>query len=369
MWHYLTWSYLTSADALPIIFAGLMGFSILLYVILDGYDLGVGILMSRAEPDEKDKMIASIGPFWDANETWLVMGIGLLLVAFPIAHGIILTALYLPVAAMLGGLILRGVAFDFRAKVKTEQKYLWDRAFFAGSLLTALSQGFMLGVYIVGFEWSVGHAAFGLLCGVCLASGYSFIGACWLIMKAEGDLQRKAIDWARLCVWLTAIGLGLVSLATPLVSARIFEKWFTLPNMLYLAPIPITTGALIIGLELLLRRMPLSGDRYNWLPFVGAAGIFMLGFLGLAYSFYPYVIMDRLTVWEAASAPESLIFILVGVLIVFPFILAYTVYAYRVFWGKSAGAVLLLGRAHKQTPLENQLLHPVWFTCMMNENF
>ncbi len=279
------WDYITSADALPVIFAGLMGFSILLYVILDGYDLGVGILMSRAGPDEQDKMIASIGPFWDANETWLVMGIGLLLVAFPIAHGIILTALYLPVAAMLGGLILRGVAFDFRAKVRVEQKYLWDIAFFAGSLLTALSQGFMLGVYIVGFEWTFGHAAFGVLCGVCLAAGYSFIGACWLIMKTEDALQRKAINWARVCVWLTAFGMGLISLATPLVSERVFEKWFTFPYILYLAPIPIITGALIVGLELLLRRMPLSGDRYEWLPFVGAMSIFILGFVGLAYSF------------------------------------------------------------------------------------
>ncbi|NJM35676.1 MAG: cytochrome d ubiquinol oxidase subunit II [Rhodomicrobium sp.] len=325
---------MTSPEVLPVIFAGLMGLSILLYVILDGYDLGVGILMSRAEPDEKDKMIASIGPFWDANETWLVLGIGLLLVAFPVAHGIILTALYLPVAAMLGGLILRGVAFDFRAKVKAEQKHLWDGAFFAGSLITALSQGFMLGVYIVGFEWSVAHAAFGLLAALCLAAGYAFIGACWLIMKTEDELQRKAIRWARICVWLTAGGLALVSLATPLVSARVFDKWFAMPNMLYLAPIPLATGALLIGLELLLRRMPLPGDRYDWLPFVGAAAVFLLGFLGLAYSFYPYVIMDRITVWEAASAPESLTFILVGVIIVFPFILAYTAFAYRIFWGK-----------------------------------
>jgi cytochrome d ubiquinol oxidase subunit II len=328
------WSYLTSADVLPVIFAGLMGLSILLYVILDGYDLGVGMLMGDAEPDEKDMMIASIGPFWDANETWLVLGIGLLLVAFPLAHGIILTALYLPVAAMLAGLIVRGVAFDFRAKVQEGHKFLWDRAFMAGSLLAAFAQGFMLGVYIVGFEWTVMNAAFGILCGVCLAAGYAFIGACWLIAKTEGGLQAKAIRWARIFVWVTAIGLAAVSLATPFVSARIFEKWFTLPNLLFLAPIPLAAGALIIGLELLLRRMPLEGDRFSWLPFAGAAGIFMLGFAGLAYSFYPFIVLDRMTIWEAASAPESLIFILVGVLIVLPCILAYSVYAYSVFWGK-----------------------------------
>ena len=328
------WSYVTSADVLPVIFAGLMGLSILIYVILDGYDLGVGILMSRADADEKNRMISSIGPFWDANETWLVLGIGLLLVAFPIAHGIILTGLYLPVAAMLGGLILRGVAFDFRAKVRAERKHLWDIIFIAGSLVTALAQGFMLGVYIVGFEWSALNASFGIICAICLAAGYAFIGACWLIMKTEGDLQRKAVEWARLCLWLTAAGLMLVSVATPIVSHRVFEKWFSLPEIILLAPIPIAAGALLIGLELLLRRMPLPGDRYYWLPFVGAAGIFILGFIGLAYSFFPYVVMDRLTVWQAASAPESLTFILVGVIIVLPAILAYTFYSYRVFWGK-----------------------------------
>lgn len=328
------WSYMTSADVLPVIFAGLMGLSILLYVILDGYDLGVGMLIGGAEPEEKDMMIASIGPFWDANETWLVLGIGLLLVAFPIAHGIILTSLYIPVAIMLAGLILRGVAFDFRAKVHEGHKALWDYAFMAGSLLAALAQGFMLGVYIVGFEWNVLNASFGMLCGVCLAAGYAFIGACWLIMKTEGDLQAKAILWARIFVWMTAIGLAAVSMATPFVSARIFEKWFSLPNFLFLLPIPVAAGALIIGLEMLLRRMPLTGDRLDWLPFAGAGGIFLLGFAGLAYSFYPFVVLERLTVWQAASAPESLAFILVGVLIVLPCILAYTFYAYRVFWGK-----------------------------------
>jgi cytochrome bd ubiquinol oxidase subunit II len=328
------WDMITSPEVLPVIFAGLMGLSILLYVILDGYDLGVGILMSRAEPDEKDQMIASIGPFWDANETWLVLGIGLLLVAFPIAHGIILSTLYLPVAVLLGGLIIRGVAFDFRAKAQESHKESWDWAFFGGSLLAPLAQGYMLGLYIVGFERSLVNMAFGLLCGICLAAGYAFIGGCWLIMKTENDLQVKAAYWARFCLWLTALGLGVVSLATPLVSARMFEKWFSMPNMLFLAPVPIVTGLLIFWLDRVLARMPLPEDRYDWLPFIGATAVFSLGFLGLAYSFFPYVILDRMTVWQAASAPESLAVILIGALIVLPFILGYTVYAYRVFWGK-----------------------------------
>jgi cytochrome d ubiquinol oxidase subunit II len=328
------WEYLSSAEVLPVIFAGLMGLAILLYVVLDGYDLGVGILMSRATAEEKDMMIASIGPFWDANETWLVLGIGLLLVAFPLAHGVILSTLYLPVAVLLAGLILRGVAFDFRAKAFESHKASWDRAFFGGSLLAALAQGYMLGLYIVGFERTFLNMAFGLLCAVCLAAGYAFIGGCWLILKTEGDLQVKAARWARLCLWMTAIGLAAVSMATPLVSARMFEKWFSLPNLFFLLPVPVLTGLLILGLDRLLARMPLPADDYYWLPFVGAVGVFALGFLGLAYSFYPFVIIDKLTIWQAASAPESLAFILVGALIVIPFILGYTLYSYWVFRGK-----------------------------------
>ena len=192
----------------------------------------------------------------------------------------------------------------------------------------------MLGLYIVGFERTALNVGFGFMCAICLAAGYAFIGACWLIMKTEGELQVKAARWARICLWLTAIGLAAVSAATPLVSARMFEKWFSLPNLFFLLPVPVMTGLLIFGLDRLLARMPLPGDDYYWLPFIGAIAVFALGFLGLAYSFYPYVILDKMTIWQAASAPESLAFILVGALIVLPFILGYTFYSYRVFWGK-----------------------------------
>jgi cytochrome d ubiquinol oxidase subunit II len=319
---------------LPLIFMLLMGAAILAYVILDGYDLGTGILMSRATDEEKDRMIASIGPFWDANETWLVFGIGILLVAFPVAHGIILTGLYLPVALMLGGLILRGVSFDFRAKVRAQHKHRWDKAFIGGSLLATLAQGYMLGLYIVGFERSLGTVAFALLVGVCLAAGYTLMGAGWLIMKTEDDLQQKAIHWARWAVWGTAAGILAVSIATPLISARIFEKWFSLPNFLILLPIPLLTAALVVWLELVLKKLPLPDDRYCWAPFAGSAGLFLLGFCGLAYSFFPYIVLDRVTIWQAASAPESLLIILIGALAVLPFIIAYTIFVYRVFWGK-----------------------------------
>ncbi len=324
-----------TAEWLPVIFAGLMGLSILIYVILDGYDLGVGLLFAGAGDAEKDRMIASIGPFWDANETWLVLAVGLLLVAFPLAHGTILTALYLPVAVMLVGLILRGVAFEFRAKVGPQHKPIWNRAFFAGSAMTALSQGYMLGFYIMGLERSLETFAFALLTAVCLAAGYAFIGACWLILKTEGALQRRAVRWARAALWLTALGMLAVSVATPLVSERIFDKWFEFPKIVLLAPLPLVTALLFIGLEIALRHLPAAEDKWCWLPFAGAVGIFGLGFNGLAYSFYPYVVPEQLTIWEAASAPESLMIILVGTLFVIPVILGYSAFAYRVFRGKA----------------------------------
>jgi cytochrome d ubiquinol oxidase subunit II len=320
---------------LPVAFATLMGLAILIYVVLDGFDLGVGILFPLADDAEKDRMIASIGPFWDANETWLVLAVGLLLVAFPAAHGAILTALYLPVAVMLLGLILRGVAFEFRAKAPSSQKQHWDRAFFAGSLLTGLSQGFMLGIYIMGLRLDLASILFACLTAICLTVGYGFIGAAWLLMKTEGALQAKAVRWARLGLWGAAAGIGAVSLASPLVSPRIFGKWFSVPEIFLLAPLPIFSLVLLGLLWIALRHLPDEEDRWTWVPFVGSTALFCLAFFGLAYSFYPYVVPDRLTIYEAASAPESLFIIFVGTLFVLPMITAYTILAYTVFRGKA----------------------------------
>jgi cytochrome d ubiquinol oxidase subunit II len=320
---------------LPVAFAVLMGLSILLYVILDGYDLGVGILSAAAGDAQRDRMIASIGPFWDANETWLVLAVGLLLVAFPQAHGMILGDLYLPVAGLLLGLILRGVAFEFRAKSTVGHRAWWDRAFIGGSALAALAQGYMLGLYIVGFERTAANVAFAVLTAVCLAAGYAFIGASWLIMKAEGELQRRAVAWAKGTLLLSGLGMAVVSVVTPLVSGRIWDKWFDLPNLVLLAPIPVVTAGVFAVLFMALRHLPTRTDRFCWLPFVGAIGIFLLGFHGLAYSFFPYVVPDRLTVWQAAAAPESLMIMFVGAMVVLPIIVAYSAFAYRVFWGKA----------------------------------
>ncbi len=320
---------------LPLVFAGLMGLSILIYVVLDGFDLGVGVLFPFAEDDEKDRMIASIGPFWDANETWLVLAIGLLLVAFPSAHGAILTALYLPVAIMLIGLILRGVAFEFRVKAPIKHKASWNNAFFIGSMMTSLSQGFMLGMYIMGLEYTWATFAFACVTAVFLTVGYSFIGACWLILKTEKQLQLKSVKWAKGGIWGLVLGLGAISLASPLVSPRIFEKWFSFPEAILLAPLPIMSALLVGLLWIALRKLPTKDDSWAWFPFVCSIVLFTLSFFGLAYSFYPYVVPEQITIYEAASAPESLFIILVGTVFVLPTIIGYTVLAYTVFRGKA----------------------------------
>ena len=320
---------------LPVAFMALMGLSVLAYVVLDGFDLGVGMLACRARPSERDPMVSSIGPFWDANETWLVLGVGILLVAFPRAHGLVLGALYLPVAFMLVGLILRGVAFDFRAKAGHAQKPFWDRAFIGGSALAALSQGYMLGQYVLGFERGAAAEIFSLLVAVCVVAAYAFIGAAWLVLKTEGELQRRSVSWAQRMLWLTALGVIAISVVTPIVSERVFERWFGWPETLLLLPMPALTTALFAVAWRALRRLHAGGQRGASVPFIAAAGIFATCFLGLAYSFWPYVVPERLTMWDAASAPESLMLILIGAAVVLPMVIGYTIFTYRVFRGKA----------------------------------
>ena len=260
---------------------------------------------------------------------------GILLVAFPVAHGVILTALYLPVAIMLIGLIARGVAFEFRAKARTDEKWLWNRVFFTGSLVTALAQGYMLGAYVLGLDSGITSILFSVLVAICLAAAYASIGAAWLIYKTEGDLQQRAVVWLKRSLVFTLIGMAVISLATPFASPRIFEKWFSVPEIIALAPLPLTTAILFGFLFWQLGHMPDRDDRYSLIPFLIMTAIMLLGFAGLAYSFYPYVVPERITIYEAAAAPESLIIILAGTLFVLPVIIGYSIFAYRVFGGKA----------------------------------
>jgi len=322
---------------LPIIFVSVMGIALLAYVILDGYDLGIGMLLPLANEKEKDSMIAAIGPFWDANETWIVLGIGVLLIAFPQAHGIVLTSLYIPVTIMLFGLILRGVAFDFRVKAGDNKRKLWNQLFFVGSLTASVAQGWMLGDYITGLGDGLINTLFALLIAITLPALYVMLGASWLLIKSSDELLNKAVRWARVALLPMGIALLLVSIATPIVSTEIAEKWFTLPNAIGLLPIPLTCGFCFLGIGWMLGRNDLIHDGHGWVVFAGLAIICLMAALGLAYSIYPWIILGQLTIFESASATASLEFALVGVLLTVPMIVAYTLFVYWIFRGKAQG--------------------------------
>ena len=313
---------------LPLVFVAVMGLALLLYVVLDGFDLGVGLLLPLAAEHEKDPMVASIGPFWDANETWLVLGIGVLLIAFPLAHGIILTSLYLPATLMLMGLVLRGIAFDFRIKAGEGQKGRWNRVFFFGSLLATMCQGWMLGAYVTGLDASPLSWLFALLTALSLPALYIMLGAAWLMCKSDTALAAKARGWAKLAWLPMGMTLLLLSIATPLVSDRIADKWFSLPEFLWLSPIPLLALLIYgwIGLALFGHA-----ECRPFRVFMALAAICVLAAAGLAYSIYPDIIIGRMQIHEAAAHVDSLLFTFWGVLLTLPMILGYTFFVYRIF--------------------------------------
>jgi cytochrome d ubiquinol oxidase subunit II len=323
--------------ALPLVFLAIMGLSLVLYVVLDGYDLGIGLLLPFASDAEKDTMIAAIGPFWDANETWLVLGVGVLLIAFPAAHGLVLTSLYIPVTIMLFGLILRGVSFDFRVKAASHQKRMWNRAFAGGSLIAATAQGWMLGSYITGLTPGAVNFAFSVLIAATMPALYVVLGAGWLLLKTEGGLFDKALVWGRRALPVMGVALVAISISTPLVSETIAEAWFSLPNFIGLLPIPLTTAVAFGAVYWVLHRRNVALAGYAWIVLGGTVLVCVMAATGLAYSLYPYIVLDRLTIWEAAAAPSSLKFVFVGVAIVLPFTIAYTIFVYRIFHGKATG--------------------------------
>ena len=321
---------------LPVIWAALIGTAVAMYVILDGFDLGLGVLLPFSKTEsERDQMMRSIGPFWDGNETWLVLGGGGLLVAFPIAYGVIMPAFYLPVIVMLLALVFRGVAFEFR--LVSRSKVWWNFAFVTGSTLAAFSQGVILGALIQGvkvqngvfagghFDWAT---PFALLCGFALIAGYALLGATWLIMKTEGPVAERARGQAKICLFLVLAFMAAVSLWTPLSIPRIAERWFSLPNFYFLWPVPVITA----GVTFILWRA--IEARRDVLPFVASIALFLLGYLGLVISSYPYIVPPSLTIWDTAAAPSSQIFMLIGTVFLLPIILGYVVFIYWLFRGK-----------------------------------
>jgi len=323
---------------LAFIWAGLIAFAILAYVVLDGFDLGIALLFPAVK-DEKRRgvMMNSIAPVWDGNETWLVLGGGGLFAAFPLAYAVVLPALYIPLILMLLGLVFRGVAFEFRFRTR-RGRFLWDWSFFGGSLVAALCQGIALGAFIQGIEvegrayaggWWDWLTPFSAFTGIALAIGYATLGAGWLIMKTEGELQREIRRLAfPLGVALIAC-IGVVSLWTPLLDSAIAQRWFSWPNILYLSPIPIFV--LVAGW---IYFAGLAKEHERW-PFFAAQGLFLLSYAGLGVSLFPHVVPPRVTLWDAAAPDASLSFMLVGAVILLPIILAYTAHAYWVFRGKS----------------------------------
>ncbi|MCL4140047.1 UNVERIFIED_CONTAM: hypothetical protein GTU68_014495 [Idotea baltica] len=311
-----------------------MGFALLMYTLLDGYDLGIGILLPLAEDHEKDEMIATIGPFWDANETWIVLGVGILLMAFPMAHGVVLTSLYLPVAIMLIGLMLRGVAFDFRVKAKTEYKSTWNKLFFIGSLSASSAQGWMLGSYIMGLNESATSLAFSIAISLLLPCLYVMLGVGWLLVKTDGELYDKAAKWGRAFIAPLGLGLFLISIATPIASTEIATKWFSLPEAIGLLPIPVTAAIAYIVTAWVLRSPKILAADYGWIVYVALIVMCVMCALGLGYSIFPDVVIGQLTIWEAAASRDSLKFAFVGTVIAVPGIFIYTVFIYRVFSGK-----------------------------------
>jgi cytochrome bd ubiquinol oxidase subunit II len=322
---------------LPLIWAAVIVLGVIMYVLLDGFDLGVGILFPYLGSDpDRDVAMNSVAPIWDGNETWLVLGGAGLFAAFPLAYAVILSGTYLPLLIMLIALIFRGVAFEFRFKA-TRNRHWWDRAFHYGSLFATFAQGLVLGTYIRGFEVEqrsfVGGmfdwlTPFSLLTGVALVSGYALLGATWLLMKTTGALQDRCFVLARRLLLAVVVFVGIVSIWTPLMDPRIAARWFSWPNIAYLAPVPIVTAAIAWWHWRSLER------AREILPFVLTMVLFLLSFLGLGISLWPNVIPPDISIWEAAAPPQTQAFALVGTLILLPVVLGYTAVTYYVFRGK-----------------------------------
>lgn len=335
----------------PLIWAFILAIGVMMYVLLDGFDLGVGMLTTRARSDEeRNMMTATIEPVWDGNETWLIIGGGGLFAAFPTAYAIIMPAFYLPVLLMLAALIFRGVAFEFRHKaVRPLTKRFWNGAFAGGSFAAAFAQGIMLGGMVQGISVEDGAFAgsafdwltpFTLLTGLSVAVGYLLLGACWLVLKTEGEMFLRARKWALAALAGVSFCFFAVSLATLAVDASIGDRWgFSMQHidfaiLLPMSPVPLTGMALCIWLARDLWMKPGANAAPDWRPFLLAAGIFITGYFGIGISLYPYIVPFELTVWDAAARDNALGLMLVGAAIMLPIILIYTAYVYRLFWGK-----------------------------------
>lgn len=324
---------------LPVVWFGIIGFGILMYVLMDGFVLGIGILAPFAEDDQQlDQMMNTAAPIWDGNETWLVLGGAGLLAAFPKAYAIILSGLYLPVLLMLIALVLRGVSFEFRFKAATS-KHLWGTCFAVGSIAAAFAQGLILGVIVEGMPLHEGRylggafgwfSPFAMLTAVAVVFGYALLGSTWLIMKTDAGLQNIVYALTRPLVAVVVAFMGLVSASLPFLNSRIMDRWFDSGHFIWLSPVPLLA---LINAVLLWRAVM---RRAEYMPFILALTFFALGFVGLILGIWPNLLPPDLSIWEAAAPPSSQAFVLVGTLIMLPAVLGYTWWSYSVFRGKVA---------------------------------
>jgi len=323
---------------LPLIWAVIIIFGVMMYVVMDGFDLGIGMLFPFVKGErDRDVMMNTVAPVWDGNETWLVLGGAGLFGAFPMAYSVVLEALYLPLMLMLMGLIFRGVAFEFRFKAKADKRHVWDKAFIGGSLVATFFQGVALGAFLEGFKVVDRHFAggtldwltpFSMFCGLGLIVAYTLLGCTWLIMKTEGDLQLKMHDLARPLALVLLAVIGIVSLWTPIAYPQIADRWFSMPNLFWFMPVPLLVLLTFYGLLKAVAR------NAHYTPFLLTLVLIFLGYSGLGISLWPNIIPPSISIWDAAAPPQSQGFMLVGTLFILPFILMYTFWSYYVFRGK-----------------------------------
>ncbi|MDH2012547.1 cytochrome d ubiquinol oxidase subunit II [Pseudomonas juntendi] len=324
---------------LPLIWAVIIIFGVMMYVVMDGFDLGIGMLFPFVKGEhDRDVMMNTVAPVWDGNETWLILGGAALFGAFPLAYAVVLEALYLPLILMLIGLIFRGVAFEFRFKAKPAKRHLWDKAFIWGSLVATFSQGVALGAFIEGIKVVERKYAggaldwltpFSLFCGLGLVVAYTLLGCTWLVMKTEGALQQRMHDVARPLALVLLVVIAVVSLWTPLAYPQIAARWFSMPNLLWFMPVPILVLVTFYGLLRAVAR------NAHYTPFLLTLALIFLGYSGLGISLWPNIIPPSISIWEAAAPPQSQGFMLVGTLFILPIILGYTFWSYYVFRGKA----------------------------------
>lgn len=322
---------------MPMIFMLLLLLLIVAGIVFDGFDIGVGLLLQLAPSESRGRLMGMLSAWRDANEFWPLLGLGLFCAAFPFAWGSVLGRMYGPLACMAVGMVLRSVAFEFRIRASTERKPRWVLAFWLGSLLTALGQGSALGRIVTGYQSDAGYVWFAAFVGLCAVAAYALLGACWLVMRLDGDLQRRAASWARHTVRWTAVGMVAVAVTLGLANSGVFSKWSDDEHLGVTVALWTVMLLCFVGMELTLSRLPGRADRLSWLPFVLCVLLYVLMLLGLAYSFFPYLILDDMTIWDGSGAVTSMRLVLAGAVIGVPVVLVFNVLAYRSLFGKARG--------------------------------